>query len=229
MPALMAALTGASFSIGPGALTKIIDDTGNVLSVGVGRINDSNTVAYNYRLRIGFDTIATYQNGTRYTVVAGAEYWPPFLRSINNAGTISFAANIPDGHYGVVTRNGTTTNIVTGAISNSPVVDTLGQMSGNGSAVFSSTRDVNALYMGNGGALATIASTAVGEGFSALDSSGPVVNEAGTIAFYGAKNDESWGYYLSEGKSSKRLFSPGWRCGASTRNSFLKQQIERCL
>jgi len=195
--------TGIFLSSG-GTLQKIVDNTGDVFGVGVGRLNNSDVVAFDVSMRIGAgpDQIRTYNHGVYETVVT--RY---LLGDINDSGTVSYASNISGGHYGFLTRGAAGTTVIVGASASDPVPTYIGQMSADGSVPFGAygPGGVVTLYLGNGGPLSTIATTAPGGGFSSIDDFEPVINKAGVVAFWGTSTTQGAGYFLANGSTIEKL------------------------
>lgn len=187
-------------------LTNIVDNSGSIFAVGVGYLNDLNTVAYSFSSFATGQTIMTYEGGVHSTIVTGAEYWPPILGGINDSKMIMFAANIPNSHYGIATRNQTETTIITDGNIPNPVPYSIGGISGDGTVVFSSISPKGyTLYIGDGNSISPIATSGLDGEFYTLGLTGFVINELGSVAFWAGKSGEASGYFLFDGSTTHRI------------------------
>jgi hypothetical protein len=169
--------------------TKIADTAGGFESFAwCPAINDQGTVAFAAELDNGQYGVFTGNGGPTITAAALAgpfDYFDPGEIWINSAGQVAFFGELYAGIEGIYRVDAGT--ITTIADDSDGFDEFLGaSINDDGTVAFAATGDVSGVFAGTGGSLAEIAR--YGDSPVAWDyfrhSSTPVINNAGTVAFF---------------------------------------------
>ena len=201
--------------------TKIADTNGsfNVFD-GLPAINDGGTVAFRALLDENGEGIFTSSGGSMTTIAddSGPFYFSsgravpafPFFTSINNEGTVAFAANLDAGGGGIFTSSGGPTTTIANTSSRfgflgSPSINNGGTVAfeaGPTVALGSPLGGERGIFTGKGGLLTTIA-----------DNSGPFsnffsnssINDQGIVVFAAGLDEEGTGIFNNSGGQDTKI------------------------
>lgn len=189
---------GVGFFTGAGGpITTIADSSGPISTFtgGVAVINDAGTVAFFATLDTGVRGIFAGDGGPLTTIADASGAFGTgfgFTPSINNSGVVAFSATLDAGGQGIFTGDGSSITLIAtvpgpvllGPLLSDPAINDAGTvafLARHGASCPPSCSF--SILTGDGGPLATIASTT--SGFTILGSP-PATNNQGTVAFRGS-------------------------------------------
>ena len=198
------------------SFTRIADDTGPLGEIGISpaAINDAGQVAFLANLNTGELVLLVGSGGALATVAETSGHFqrlgfltPPDRQrsthgfpSINGLGQVTFGATRTDGRFGTFAGSDGAISIIDNTVAfgfdGDPFSSGSGSLTTVEATVAIAHRLRQAIVVGNGGPLTSIADTS--QTFSVLDAD-PRINKSGQVVFHGIRQDGSEGIFTGNG------------------------------